>query len=296
MCCLWGNDKVACWHLGVVVTAAETAGQHDLFTAEEEFVSTSINRLAFLWRTTVSFTLLACHVEQWVILDNPRSCQPWSARHRNRICVCDGDSGGGRKKHLVCHTFLLQELVSPLNMWIIQTSLCVRMCVLSLWNCMFSLACVSRCCGCAKAVVTLRGESRGAQILHYGLIHHPLGQFGTALRPTPPAPLSVQLHKILAQHLLFLVPLSSVWVQLCDSYISNPLVKYFPSLTLLSFLKSQLYNFPLSLINFLVILYASLYQSSQIFINSFTPLSFLIQVIFIPAPPTPIDLEPSMLN
>lgn len=35
--CLSVSDKLAGWHSGVLVTAAETAGQHDLFTAEEEF-------------------------------------------------------------------------------------------------------------------------------------------------------------------------------------------------------------------------------------------------------------------
>lgn len=82
---------------------------------------------------------------------------------------------------------------APLCVWIIQTSLCVFVYV-----CVYVCVCVllgmiervsRQCQGCGYSPA--RGRGRGAQILHYGLIHHPWDSLAPLsvplLLPLPPS-------------------------------------------------------------------------------------------------------------
>lgn len=161
--------------------------------------------------------------------------------------MCDGDTVGGRKRRIICHNFLcvnmcacfaMQELVTNSPVCVCGSSKLLCVCVLfgmieRVWR---------PCQGCGYSPA--RGRGRGAQILHYGLIHHPRDSLAplSALPPSPPispsnlSPLYLQLHKSLAQHLLYLfhlisLPQCTVPLRLLLFF---PPARYFPRALLLA--------------------------------------------------------------
>lgn len=99
------------WHTGitgVVVTALETTGQPDLFTADEDFFFLYFHQThsEFLWRTTVSFHFKCCHIEWFYKTHNPATTVLGGATETGCVCVWEtGAAVVGKSRSAVISTW-----------------------------------------------------------------------------------------------------------------------------------------------------------------------------------------------
>lgn len=155
--------------MAVVVTALKTAGQHDLFTADEDYfvvvvvsvLPSNPQQVSLENYSVCSFQVLSHRM----ILQNPQSCNRrlgWSDRNRMRLCVRDGASVVGKSRSAVISTWgrifvcdLQHRSLSqtPHKLGYLNFTLCV--CVFWAW--------LSRSCSGANAALILQPEAKAEE-------------------------------------------------------------------------------------------------------------------------------------
>lgn len=162
---------------GVLVTAVETAGPHDLFIAEEGSVSlcVCVENHCFFCITSMSYWTIGCFTKPTLL-----SPLVWVERQKQDVCECVtvGDGTNKRCFFSVCYMHVcspVQELTNSVDYPNFTVCWCVCVCVL-----LGMTEQVLRPCQ-GRGYSTARGAGTDTSLWPHS---SPRGQLGTACNPS----------------------------------------------------------------------------------------------------------------